>query len=316
MHHPTKPAQLTLHNGTEKITIRPRPAAGANPIHCRNWDLGAPEVRYTSVPNPGADGVTESPGFLGARQIILDLQILGDATGGHDAYWYAAQLTRMTHPSATPVLEINRIDDNTQGKSWFMQLRGNPYSITYGQRAAALLEMQLTFTCPGGFLESTPYSYATIDVIADDDLVTEWIFPAAFPKTFGMAGITYPQLNLDIGGDAAVSPVIYISGPCTNPEIVSETPAALPGAAPIIQRFKFTGLTLDTGETVGIDMGSGDIWLGAVDSRMIRDDMSAYNTVDWAVSTYWIWPPGPHTVIYLGNKGIVTVQYQERRFTI
>lgn len=304
------PAQLTLINGEDRVRIRPRPAHGANPIMCRSWDLGAPDVRYTSVPNPGADGVTESPGFLGSRQVTLDLQILGGAdpiTGVvHDAYWYAAKLTQMTHPSATPILQINRIDELTSGADWYMQLRGNPYSIAYTSRAAAMLEMQLTFICPGGFLESGLQSFTTIDITADDDIVTEWIFPAVFPKTFGLGNVTYPQLNLVVHGDAAVSPIIYISGPVTNPEVISDG----------VDRFKFDGLTLAAGETVGIDMGSGNIWLGGVGSGQITDDMSAYSAVDWTVSTYWVWAPGPHTVVYKATHGTVTVQYSERRFTI
>jgi len=308
----TKKAELTLIDeaAKERITIRPRDTTSgrAMPILCKTWDLGSPDVRYTSVPNPGADGVTESPAFLGARTVVLDLQIIDghdpDTGIHHDAYYYVTKLTRMTHPACDAVLVITRYDELTHGEPWQMRLRGNPFSIAYGQRAGAILELQLSFTCPSGFLEGPLVAYET-PVNAAVDVTTDWVFPAKFPKTFGLSGAIYPYLTIPVTGDAAVQPVIYIIGPVTDPEIHGD-----PG-----EKFRFNGLTLAGGQAVRIDMGAGDIQLGTTTGTVL-DDMSAYGAVDWSVSTFWTWEPGIHSVRYLSTTGSVRVEFRERRFTI
>lgn len=303
------PAELKLHNGPTVITIRPHPASGRDPIMCKSWDLGAPEVRYTSTPNPGADGVTISAGFLGSRTVVLDLQILGDDR--HDPYWYAAVLTQMAHPAAAPMLTVHRYGNTptntpvTDDDKWRMYLRGSPYSLVYTQRSAAVIDLQLTFLCPSGMLESGWRQHELVDTIEDAGARTDWIFSAVFPKGFGLVGATYPNRTITIEGDAAVTPTIYIVGPVTDPEIESDG-----------DRFKFDGLTLAEGHTVGIDMGSGNIWLSDAVGGPIIDSMTAYGAVDWGVSTYWTWNPGPHHINLLSTTGSVIVQYRERRFTI
>lgn len=323
MNTAVKPAKLTLVNGTEELIIRPVPANASNPIMCRSWDLGAPDVRYTSTPNPGADGTTESPGFLGSRQVSLELQILGgpkpeDGTV-HDAYWYAAKLVQMTHPSANPVLIVERLDDlagealavdPTADTNWYMQLRGNPYAVPYVQRSAAMVEMQLSFTCPSGVLESGVKRFDAGPAVQPGNVV-DWVFPCDFPQTFGLYGVIYPQLNINVGGDSAVNPIISIAGPATNPEIICDATDPKKKTT-----FRFKGLTLAAGQSVGIDMGTGNIRLGPTDSGAIPDDMTAYNTVDWEVSTFWTWTPGMHEVVYNCPTGIITVEFSERRLTI
>lgn len=298
-----KPANLTLTNGDEEVIIRPGQPSGADPVICKAWDLGAPEIRYTSVANPGADGTTYSDGFVGARTVTLDLAILGDSF--HDAYWYAAQLTCMTHPLATPVLTIQRpYDESTGGTPWHMDLRGSPYTLPYTARSAALLEMQLVFTCPLGLLESPLRQYHAGDVPGDEG-VNEWVFPATFPKTFGLVGATYPQLTLTVNGDTAIFPTIYIHGPVVDPVISCDGDV-----------FAFDGLTLISGQLVQINMSTGSVLLAEGSPGQVLDDMTVYNTVDWTVSTFWRWLPGDHTILFNSTSGAITVEFHERRLTI
>jgi len=308
------PAELALINGPNKIVIRPYPASGTDPIMCKTWDLGAPDVRYTTVPNPGADGVTMSAGFLGSRTVVLDLQILGDhypadkppPAGKHDPYWYVNALTQMSHPGAQPYLTISRYERNaTDEEKWRMYLRAEPFALVYGQRAGAIIELQLTFTCPSGMIESGWKTIDVIDVTGDDTAATDWIFPAIFPKGFGLVGATYPGTVITVEGDAAVTPIIYIFGPVTDPEIHCDEDV-----------FKFDGLTLEAGQGVSIDMGTGDILLSDGAGNPIIDNMTAYGAVDWSVSTYWTWLPGVHHFQFLSTHGSVRIQYRERRFTI
>jgi hypothetical protein len=308
MHTQRKPAELRLVNGTDTIVIRPRNAGALDPILCKQWDLGAPEVRTTSVANPGADGVTLSDGFVGSRTVTLDLAIMGGAdpiTGQvHDAYWYAAKLTQMAHPKASPRLLITRDDELNAGKTWAMDLRGSPYSLPFTSRSASVLDLQLTFTCPLGLIEGPLQSFTTA-ASSDETGQTDLDLPMLTPFTFGLIGSKYPRLTLDVGGDSTVAPVIYIAGPVADPNVISGP-----------DKFAFKGLTLKAGQAVQVDMATGDVRLGDLVSGQITDDMGAYNTVDWAVSTFWQWAPGPHTILYRNTSGNVTVQYRERRLTI
>jgi hypothetical protein len=315
----TKPAELKLINGPVTITIRPAKPGGADPIICKAWDLGAPEMRYTTVANPGTDGTSYSDGFVGARTVTLELAIMGGKSHDgdlavHDAYWYASRLTAMTHPMASPVLQIVRDDEIAAGfvpddtgdrPAYTMRLRGSPYNLPFTARSAALLEMQLVFTCPLGLIESPLREYKTIDITADDTTATDWVFPAKFDKRFGLINDRFPQMVIKVGGDTAVTPILYISGPCTNPEVLTDDE----------ERFRFDGLTLDTGQTVQIDMGTGSVRLGTT-TGTILDDMTVYNTVDWAVSTFWRWLPGDHKIYFLNTHGTLAVQFHERRLTI
>lgn len=308
MHSLVRPAQLVLKNGTDTIKVRPVPATAGDPVMCRTWDLGSPDVRFVSTPNPGADGVTESVGFLGSRTVTLDLQILGDSNPDHitthDAYWYVSRLARMAHPWAQPILEINRGDETTRDEVWRMVLRASPYTLAYGKQSAAMVEMQLSFVCPLGLLESYPgkrFPSPAPNVGAR----TDWAFPATFPKGFGITGSQYPIMTIPVGGDAAIQPCIYITGPAVNPDLRSGD-----------DRFRFNGLTLGVGESVKIDMSTGDILINRGTGATIPDDMSAYALVDWNVSTYWTWQPGSHQLILYSTTATALVEFSERRLTI
>lgn len=303
MNTDVKPAELTLVNGTDTIVIRPRQANAGNPVMCKSWDLGSPEVRYTTVPNPGADGVTESNGYLGARTVQLELQVLGGKDplpphDIHDAYWYAQKLTQMVHPKSNPVLRISRSAELT----WEMALRGDPYSMPFTRRSASVIDLSMSFVCPLGLIEGPLLSVTTP---ASGGGETDLDFPFAFPFTFGLVGATYPQVSFTVGGDSPVAPIVYISGPVTDPEVRSGD-----------DRFAFDGLTLAAGQTVQIDHATGNIRLGNASSGQILDDMNAYNTVDWAVSNFWSWQPGPRTLRLYSQTGSATAQYRERLLAI
>lgn len=302
MNTDVRPAELTLVNGADTIVIRPREPHAGNPVMCKLWDLGAPEVRYTTVPNPGADGVTESSGYLGSRTVQLELQILGgkDPLTGeiHDAYWYAQKLTQMAHPRSSPVLHISRSKDLT----WQMALRGDPYSMPFTRRSASVIDLTMSFVCPLGLIEGP---WQCFETPASGGGETDLDFPFAFPFTFGLVGATYPLVSFTVGGDSPVAPMLYISGPVTNPEVRSGD-----------DRFRFDGLTLTAGQTVQVDMAGGNIRRGNSSSGQILDDMSVYNTVDWAVSNFWSWQPGARQLRLYSQTGKATVQYRERVLTI
>lgn len=299
-------AALTLTDSYATVVVRPPIATSRDAVICRSWDLGAPEVRNTPVARSGADGTDVGAGYLGARSVTLDLVIFGDpdgVTGGHGPYWYAEQLAGFTHPLRSPVLQITRGSDDANGQLWSLALRGTPFSISYGSRAASLLEMQLNFTAPLGLLESPLNSLSSSQI--STALATDWHFPAAFPHTFGL-NTGGPSVSAVVTGSAPSYPVIYLNGPATNPEVRDSTG----------NRFVFSGLTLGSGQTVQIDMQAGTVLLADPTTGVVNVDADIYHTVNFAVSSFWRWLPGTYQVSYIATTGSMVVQWRDRRFTI
>lgn len=302
MHHVVTPAELKLVSGSTLVTIRPANATAADAIACKAWDLGSPEVRVTPVPIPGGDGTVEGPGYLGPRTVTFDLQILGgpDRTTGvyHDAYWYADTLTAMCHPQANTVLKIRRDGGSFPGQEWEMRLRGNPWTLPMTKQSAAYLSLSLSFTAPLGMLESPLRS---LQSMPGGTNTGDWVFPVALPDGFGNSNYINPRLDVTIGGSAAISPTIYLSGPATNPYI--ETADG--------EVFAFQGLTLAAGDLAQIDMGAGTIIKGR-QGMPADEDNTLYHLVDFTRSTFWRWKPGIHIVRLHQSSGTMTIQWRER----
>lgn len=290
------PAQLSLVDGPTELVIRRVPATGGDPILCRSWDLGSPAVRENVVDRPGADGTNDSTQFTGSRNVTLDLVVFGDAD--MNPYAYVEQLTAMAHPSRRPLLRISRQGTEPTGGAWDMVLRGNPYSITYGQRAAALLELQLNFTAPLGYLEGPLIGYDSAEVDTSDQVNVA--FPIWFPLNTGYGGSANPTLALDVGGSVPISPIIYVYGPVSSPDVRTEDG----------ERFYLPGLVLLDGQFVQIDMSAGTVLWGG------QPGTDLFNKVDWGQSTFWRWQPGRHVVHYFGSSGHISVHWRERRYTI
>lgn len=290
------PAVLTLVSDTDTITLRPAQASGADPIVCSAWDLGAPAVRESVVDRPGADGTIDRTQFAGSRSVSFDLAVFGDGSGS--AYAYLERLAAMTHPGVRPRLRIQRDSPEATGQTWEMVLRGNPYSLSYGKMAAAKLDLQLQFTAPLGFLEGDLQEAQT--VLADPSVVTGIVFPITFPLSTGNTSAANPIITITVGGSAPIAPVFRIFGPATAPEITDN----------LGQRFKMTGLVLAASNYVDIDMSAATVRINGDPAQ------SAYETVDFSVSTFWTWKPGVHTVRYVASSGSLLAQWRDRRYSI
>lgn len=291
------PATLTLVTDTDTLTLRPPVAGAYDPIVCSSWDLGAPAVRESVADRPGSDGSIDRTSFTGSRSVTFDLHIFGDINAS--AYAYVERLAAMTHPSVRPRLRIQRDSPEMVGVEWEMELRGNPYSLAYGKTAAAKLDLQLAFTAPLGYLQTTLWRSVETGQLSGV-AATGWTLPFTLPLSTGGAASSSSVLNLIVGGTAPISPVIYIYGPVTNPEIVDD----------LGQRFKFVGLTLTAGQFVQVDMGAATVRVGG------NANASVYYLVDFAASTFWTWRPGPHSIRYLSASGSVTAQWRDRRYSI
>lgn len=299
-------AALTLIDGDLSIPIRPKNPTAGDPVFCTSWDLGAPEIRVTSTPRPSADGVDETAGHLGSRTVTMDLRIRGDGagtTGGHDAYWYQNRLAGMCHPGRRPVLRLDRQSEDNTGVAWFMGLRGNPWSVTYVRQSAALVDMTLNFTCASGVLESDLHTVSSTE--ANEAPATDWHFPAAFPHGFG-AATGAPILTCQVGGTSPVYPILYISGPATNPRLADDSG----------DRFEFNALTLAAGQTVQIDMGAGTVLVADPETGWTTNSPDVFHTVNFDKSSFWQWQPGTRRVNLLSTSGSFAAQWRDRQLTI
>lgn len=296
------PAELKLIDGATTITVRPRVAGYADPIMCKEWDLGAPEARITYKNLPGTDGATGGAGYLGSRTVSLDLQILGgkspDDGQVYDAYWYQQQLIAMAHPARNPVLTISRAGGLHTGQTFSLALRGSTWAAPFNRRAGAMLEMQMSFTAPAGLIEGPLQSVTSLPAGTHEG---DWHFPMAFPYSFGSGADTNPVVSAIVGGSSSVSPIVYITGPVVDP-ILSTSDG---------DWFQFTGLTLTTGQSVQVDMGAGTVLVAAPGATTIGDTYSAYHLVNWTKTSFWRWQPGTHIVRYIASGGVVTVQWRD-----
>lgn len=290
------PASLTLVSDTDTIVLRPPAPHVSDPVVCSNWDLTAPAVRDSVVDRPGGDGTIDRTLFTGSRTATFDLHVFGDVNAS--PYAYVERLAAMTHPSARPRLRARRDTPENLGVEWEMELRGNPYSLAYGRQAAAKLDVQLSFVAPLGYFQQTDWRGVQTGQVSGVE--TGWTLPLTLPfSTGGGLGVN-TIVSMFVGGSVPITPTIYIYGPVANPEIRDETG----------QRFKFAGLTLDSGQFVQVDMGAATVRVGG------SADASVYYLVDFSVSTFWTWRPGEHSVRNLSTGGSVAVQWRDRRYSI
>lgn len=291
------PAVLTLVSDTDSLVLRPPQPSVFDPIVCSSWDLGSPAVRESTADRPGADGVIDRSTLTGSRPVTFDLHILGDINAS--PYAYVERLAAMTHPSRRPRLRIQRASPEGAGQTWELELRGNPYTLAYGRAAAAKLDLQLVFTAPLGYL--TGDLQEAQGAVATGGGVVGFTLPVTVPFSLGASAPVNPALNITVGGSVPISPLIAIYGPVTNPEIRDENNN---------QRFKFAGLIMDANQFVLIDMAAATVRLGG------SADASVYHLVDFSVSTFWQWAPGPHTMRYIATSGSAKVQWRDRRYSI
>lgn len=287
-----EPAELTLVDGDVQIVVRPVVPSHASPVLCREWNPGAPDVREQMTDRMGADGTIDATAFTGRRTVTLDLQVFGNEEGS--AYQLLERLVAMTHPTHRPYLHVRR--GGPLAESWRIALRGNPFSVSYGRKAATVLDLQLAFTAPDGYFES-PVRSASSSGPAQRG--TGLVFPVVYPLTFGTSGDAPTPLVVDVYSPMPIAPVLRIYGPAINPELIT-----LGGL-----RFSFTSLTVNAGEYVEIDMGNATVRLNGQASTPV------FHTVDWSVSTFWRLPPGSTIVQFLSTGGQLVISWRDRRLT-
>jgi Phage tail protein len=292
------PAELVLVDADNEVVVRPdlsQPRQEAlPPVVCRQWDPGAPTVREAGVyDRTGMDGTWDASLYTGSRTVALELAIFGDSTAS--AYEYTERLAAMTHPTRRPWLYVTRSGEGV-GESWRIALRGTPFSLAYGKKAAAYLEMTLSFVAPDGYFESPLRERQSVGGL---EVTTGLSLPNTFPVTFG-SGMSSSTTEFTVAGSVPAPPVIYVYGPTTNPDIRTRDG----------DRFYVPGLSLAAGQFMAIDTAAGTVLLDG------EPGASLFHLVDWSVSTFWRLTPGSNSIRLASAGGRLHIQWRERRFTV
>jgi hypothetical protein len=316
------PAELALHDPSQdrpdaaypdalSLTtirpVRPPPVPDPNfphpPVHCKEWDPGAPAVRDVVAPAIGRDGTIDGTTLAGARTVTFDLFVIGGPERQPDgsivvrsAYHWIERLAALTRPSARPWLYINR--GTEYGAPWRLALRGNPFSISYARPAATRLELRLIFAAPAGYFEERDVRALDSQggYTATGGLVMPFIHAFDFGHSSGAPG----GLAFTVGGTLPVEPTVIIFGPVDNPTVALDDG----------QRFSFANLSLEAGQSAHIDMAAGTVTLNN------QPQASLYHTVDWTDSTFWRMQPGANRLQLQAAGGRARIQWRDRRLTI
>lgn len=305
------PAELTLVDADTMLVVRPVNPSHSSPVLCKQWEITAPAVREAGIADrDGQDGVWDATSYTGAGTATLDLTVFGgsasltgDPADARDftAYDLVERLTAMAHPGRRPWLFLRRYDEGQQRyetETWRVLLRGTPFSVAYGRKAGAYLELSLSFTTPQGYLESPLREAIGVPVVSGGTAGAA--FPMVFPLTFGAGESSGATVQAAVAGSVPVAPTLYVYGPVTGPDVRLDSG----------ERFYLPGLSIASGQFLMIDMESGAVLLDGSPSA------SVYHLVDWSVSTFWRLRPGLTNVRYLGGGGQLTIQWRDRRYTI
>lgn len=300
------PARLRIADDLDEVTLQPAPLSGTAPVVCRGYDFGSPQPRVAAQPRIGLDGVDDATAYTDSRTVTFDLIVMGGTELRPDGtsytgtcYDYAERLAAFTHPLRRPYLYVRRAGQETYpDKEWRLLLRGGPFSLAYGPRAASLLEMTLAFEAPDGYFESEELGEVNP---APGQRIGGWKFPHVYPFSFG-SGSTDPSppFALELDTSAPVAPRLFFFGPSTNPRVELDTGEV----------FAFADLTLATGQMVEVDMGRGVVLAEG------NPYTSVYHTVDWTVSTFWRLTCACSTVSYTADGGEVRIRWRNRKITI
>ena len=270
---------------------------------CTELDLGYPDVRDVTNPNPVAHGLIDRTKFFGGRTVTA--KIMAFAGGAVPLDVVVEQFAPFLDVGARPQLHYT-----TEGNlaERVLTLRASAWSApmdTPPERG-----VQLTWVAPD------PIARA-----AQSGQATAWSGAASgggrtYPLTFNRvypAGGGAPSTGLIISqGDVAVQPYLRIYGPITGPRVAFVTQLA--PAANYLVAFLATA-RIDAAHFVGIDT--------KVHTAYLDDDITKpmLSQLDWTQMNWPVLPPAPDqtTMSLTGQNttGVTQVQatWQDRYLT-
>jgi Phage tail protein len=256
-----------------------------DPFFLRELDLGYPQGREVVTDAPGRDGTLDYTARFGSRTVTAHLYV---RAGGATINTNLDALRAICAPNRRVLMRVMRDGWDEPRQLW---LRATQFSSVITKTSHVYAEANLSWVAPAGILESLTTVDTNVSPIFES--VGLALIPGipqtsiALILTPGDAGSTAIALTPGTGqniqsvinpGSLPASPVFTITGPCTNPQIILRTTN---------QRIRFTGLAVQPGSSVVVDVANRKVTLGS---------SSVYASIDWGASRWFDIPLGASTI--------------------
>lgn len=267
-------ARLVSLDGTELLRF-----SNVDSYRLSRLDLGFPEVRESSTPMPGRDGEYDTTAYHGASAVTMEASIPDGVTSKEVLL---DRLRGYSHPGFRAYLHVSSDGWPVERRTL---VRGTGAPVTFLPGRLPLM-LQVGWRAPSGRWESTTLQSQTLyPTTGAEGGIT---FPITFPITFGTGNVPGAAIITN-GGTVPALPYIDIYGYCTDPVIANLTTG---------KEFGFTGLTVQAGDFIRVDMDAQAALLTNVAGQ------SRYSLVDFTTSTWWGLEPGAQQVAFVpGNPG-------------
>jgi hypothetical protein len=264
---------------------------------CTNLDLGSPEIRAVTYPNPDRTGLTDRTMFMGGRVVEADVTAIVGAGARIDDVMdnFAPFMDPLQRPVLHYVLDRPGTPERT------MTLR----AVAYDTKITGPAQRDVVMQWEAG----DPIAYG-----ATQQTQTAWCgstsgsgrtYALTFARTYPAGGSSPSGATLSTAGDVAARPLIRIYGPITAPRLTMQIqPSASSGPYVIF----FSTLVLGANQWVDIDALRRTVLLGSDPKQ------NALASVDWSQSAWPYIPPAPSTV-YMALSGTSTTGVTQAQAT-
>lgn len=234
-----------------------------DPVRLQALSLGYPEARASVNVLPGRSGEQDITRYHGGAAVTLDLAVQDNDVVGRDVL--LDRIRAYCAPGRRAWLHITSSDWPAERR---ILVRGDsaPLQLT----APGVQKVSVGMRAPAGVYESTVLNTVTL-----------------FPSAGAEGGLTYPIITYpityaagNVTGGAVVAnagtvdafPFADIYGFCRDPALLNLTTG---------QRLGFTGLTIQAGDFLRVDMGE--------QTALLSNDatLSRYSLLDFTTSSWW-----------------------------
>jgi hypothetical protein len=240
----------------------------ANGWFVEQLDLGYPTVRAVVDVRAGADGTYDSTAYFGNRTVSMFLRAVGNRRVAFE------QLSRFLRPITRPYLYFT-----VDGVERRIRLRANARSSAFAGTPNSQ-EFLAQWVAPDGVIEAVTETVAIAVATsgAEDGRTYDLTFDRSYAASDPVGSVTVTNA----GTTFAQGLQFQLFGPCTNPEIDNLSTG---------EKLRFV-TTLSAAQWLQINVRDKTVRLNGLASQ------NRYNTLDFAVSTWFELPPGVSLLRY------------------
>ena len=262
---------IQLYDGdTHYLTIRPFQPSAEDAIVCKNYDLGAPEVKTNVEERVGRNGVNDNTSLHGASVAKFDLVI---TPNDDETQWEALErLKGWLDPTKRYYLQYQRYGPGEE--LWSTVYRAEPWSLVVDKNGGNRLEVSVALSLPEGVWENEAVPYT----LRPQGIAAGWSAPWSAPWSLTPSSGT-GAVDIPVGGTRPVPFRVYIYGAQFAP-VIMDTDTG--------RKISFTalgGLDIPLGSYVELDTEKGTALMNGDPNN------SVYQYIDFSVSSWWALRP-------------------------